>query len=57
MSNNPTDLTYNLEGILMHGVDLAPPRLPLGLLPLLLDLILAQRNFLLSKSSKVIKIR
>ena len=35
----------------MHGVDLAPPRLPLGLLPLLLDLILAQRHFLLSKSN------
>ena len=39
-------LTYNLEGILMHGVDLPPPRLPLRLLPLLLDLLRAQRHFL-----------
>ena len=43
---NMAHLTYNLEGVLMHRVDLPPPCLSLGLLPLLLDLILGQRHFL-----------
>ena len=39
-------LAYNLEGVLMHRVDFSSPSLPLRLLPLLLDLLIAQRDFL-----------